>query len=486
MDDQFDGGHEAWARHEFGGAMLSDVRHLRRVTRMAASLAARPAGSVGAAFVNVREARAAYEFLEHPEIDWRDLADASHRACASRCAGQEIVLVPIDGSSWTFIDRAHKKGLGPIGSRAQGAQGVKVMTAYALSLEGVPQGVLAQALWVRSQEPNAIEHAKRPLEDKESRWWTVLQAQCEDQLVGVRSPPKPWYQMDREADQIPVLLRATEPGVLLTVRADHNRVLAARTIGVEHETVKIFDLLANTPIQGHAYVRVSRNDKRKRRVAKVSIRFVDVGLHLRAQWSKRFVANVSVTAVYVREIDAPPNVDPLEWVLYTTYPVDNLNDALEVVRAYALRWRIERMHYTTKTGAGHLHESQLRSFNALAKWIILHVAVASRLQHVLHRSRNEPDVSASEEFSREEIEATLLLREQEYGKVYASGSTPSLGELVLFIAELGGYMGLKRSGGPPGIKIFERAFLRVEAAALAGAALRARPRGGGGIHGSNA
>jgi len=164
---------------------------------------------------------------------------------------------------------------------------------------------------------------------------------------------------------------------------------------------------------------------------------------------------------------------------------ENLEDALEVVRAYTLRWRIERLHYTTKTGAGHLHESQLRSFDALAKWITLHVAVASRLQHILYRSRDEPDVPADQEFSRDEIEATLLLREQEYSKTYPTDRTPSLGELVLFIAELGGYMGLKRSGGPPGIKIFERAFLRVEAASLAVAALHARARAQGGTHGSN-
>ena len=39
-------------------------------------------------------------------------------------------------------------------------------------------------------------------------------------------------------------------------------------------------------------------------------------------------------------------------------------------------------------------------------------------QHILYRSREEPDVLAEQEFSPDEIEATLLLREQEYGKFY--------------------------------------------------------------------
>jgi Transposase DNA-binding/Transposase DDE domain len=465
--------------------MLGDVRHVRRLEAMAAGLASSPAGSVAGAFLNAREARAAYELLEHPDVDWRDIADASHRSCARRCAAFSTVIVPIDGCSWSFTDWKRRKGLGPIGSRAQGAQGVKAMTAYALACDGVPLGVLAQSLWVRSQTPNPIAHALRPLEEKESRWWTELQAECEAQFVGFASPPRLWYQMDREADQVSVLLRATSPGVLLTVRADHNRVLAARKVGVKHEALKVLDLLEQSPVQGRTCVKVSRNRKRKARTAKLSVRFIHVSLQLKAQGSKRFLGNAPVTVVHVREDDASDG-EPIEWVLYTTYPVTSVADALEVVRAYALRWRIERMHYTTKTGAGDLHESQLRSFDALAKWITLQVAVASRLQHILHRSRTEPDVSSNEEFSGDEIEATLLLREQEYGKTYPAERVPSLGELVLFIAQLGGYMGAKSSGGPPGIKIFERAFLRVEAASLVVAALRARGSPRGATDGSNA
>jgi Transposase DNA-binding/Transposase DDE domain len=483
------GGHEAWAREEFGGAMLRDVRHVRRLQAMAADLASCPAGSVPGAFRRPRSVRAAYEFLEHGDVDWRDIAAASHRACAGRCAEHSTVIVPVDGSSWSFTDRRRCKGLGPIGSRQQGAQGVKAMTAYALDFAGVPLGVLAQALWVRSQVPHPVDCAQRSLEEKESRWWTHLQTSCEQQFLGRSAPPRLWYQMDREADQVPVLLRATEPGVLLTVRADHNRVLAAQTTQDEHGPLKVLELLEHEPVRGHAPVRVarSRNGKRtgKARTALVSVRFTHVSLRLRARWSHRFVADAPVTVVHVREVGSPDE-DPIEWVLYTTYPVRGLNDALLVVRAYALRWRIERMHYTTKTGAAHLHDSQLRSFEALAKWITLTVAVASRLQHILHRSREEPDAPAETEFSRDEIEATLLLREKEHGKVYPAGRGPTLGEIVLFVAMLGGYLGHHSSGGPPGVKVFERGFLRVETASLTLAALQDRARARGTTDGSNA
>jgi hypothetical protein len=149
--------------------MLGDVRHIRRAEAMLAGLAGCPAGSVGGAFSNAREARAAYERLEHPEVDWRDLAAASHRACARRYLAHWMIIVPIDGSSSSFTDSRRSKGLGPIGSHARGAQRVNVMTAYALSPEGIPLGVLAQSLWVRAQEADPTPHAKRPLHQDETR-----------------------------------------------------------------------------------------------------------------------------------------------------------------------------------------------------------------------------------------------------------------------------------------------------------------------------
>jgi len=105
--------HAAWAEEEFGSTMMSDVRHIRRLKQMAAQLVEHPSATVHGAFRGERDARAAYEFLENPQVDWRDVQDASHRACAVRCAEHPFVFVAIDGSSWTYTDGAKKKALDP-------------------------------------------------------------------------------------------------------------------------------------------------------------------------------------------------------------------------------------------------------------------------------------------------------------------------------------------------------------------------------------
>lgn len=467
------GCNETWANEEFGAAMLTDVRHNRRLVKMAAQLVEHPSASIHGAFRAGRDAKAAHEFLRHKELDWRDIADASHRACAERCREHPYVFVPTDGSSWTFTDTAKTKGTGPIGTHTQGARGIKVMTAYALDPRGVPLGVLAQELWVRSEEPNSVPHAKRKLEDKESRHWVLLQHQTEQQLHGTGT--RPWFLDDREADQLPVLLRTLDPHLLLTVRADKNRCLAEPCKGADgQEVLKVFDLLDHTPASGMSTVSVRRTAKRRNRTAHVEVCFAQVPLRLREQWSHKNLGTVRLTAVRVREVESscPAGEEHLDWVLYTTYPVNDLRDALEVARGYALRWRIERFHYATKTGAGHLPESQLRSFPALAKWITLHVAVAARLEHLLYRARTEPDVPAVEEFSQDEIDATLLLHKRRHTK---KGQTyldmPTLRQLVIYIAQLGGFSHTKQNPWP-GIITFQRGMADVLAASTLLAALR--------------
>ena len=42
---------------------------------------------------------------------------------------------------------------------------------------------------------------------------------------------------------------------------------------------------------------------------------------------------------------------PAQWWLLTSLPTENLAQVNKVVDFYALRWRVERLHYTLKSGA---------------------------------------------------------------------------------------------------------------------------------------
>ncbi len=57
-----------------------------------------------------------------------------------------------------------------------------------------------------------------------------------------------------------------------------------------------------------------------------------------------------LTAVLAREIAPPDEVKPIEWLLLTTLAVATPVDAERIVTWYSYRWRIERRHFTLKSG----------------------------------------------------------------------------------------------------------------------------------------
>jgi hypothetical protein len=95
--------------------------------------------------------------------------------------------------------------------------------------------------------------------------------------------------------------------------------------------------------------------------------------------------------------------------------------------------------------------------------------VATRALRLTHLARTNPDASALEEFSRDEIDATIVLRRRR--TKLKLGATPTLREIVDMIAALGGYTG-KSSGGPPGPTVIARGLEKVAIAAEVVAQIR--------------
>jgi hypothetical protein len=133
-----------------------------------------------------------------------------------------------------------------------------------------------------------------------------------------------------------------------------------------------------------------------------------------------------------------------------------------------MRWRIEELHRTWKTGACRVEENQLRSANAAIKWATILIAVAVRIERIKQLSREEPDRPASDEFSPAEIKAAVLLRfEKSAKKKLRPGAVPTMAEVATWIAEIGGYTGKTSSGGPPGSITLARGLEQVRVAAKA-------------------
>lgn len=442
---------EAWAEEEFGAVQLGDARLRRRLLKMAARVADHPAGTVTAVIRHPAERQGAYRLLSNDRTDPKEVSRSAFAACVERCADEPYVVVAEDGSSLALTDTEGTKGLGSVGPRAAGGRGLQVMTALAISRSGVPLGLCGQAIWSRSEATTAPPNS-RGVEDKETRFWLEVLNDTSARFQASGSC-RPWFQMDRGADSWPVWSCALQDGHWVTVRACHDRRLRAppgqrrylRATVAAHPELARFEL----PIPG-GHGRVARR-------AVMALRAAPVELRMTQTPSKR-VAYVSMWAVSTQEVSAvPEGQEPLTWLLLTTRPVLTPADAAEVVYSYGLRWRIEEFHRAWKSGLANVEDTQLRSAAAIQTWALLLASAATRLLRLMHRSRQEPDLPATTEFSPLELHAIHLAE----GRSTPPPRTPTLHQTVHRLARLGGYTG-PASGGPPGLTVLSRGLAYIE------------------------
>jgi len=172
----------------------------------------------------------------------------------------------------------------------------------------------------------------------------------------------------------------------------------------------------------------------------------------------------------------PPGEKPLDWMLLTNAPIDSIQAIRRVVLGYSTRWRIEEFHKTWKSGACNVEDTQLRSRNALIRWATILSVVATRIERLKRLARTEPERPASDELTPVEIEVLLVLKRRYKKRTETVPDTmPTMGQAVLWMAELGGYTG-KSSGGPPGSTTIGRGLERLKISAEAVLAVREAER----------
>jgi hypothetical protein len=97
----------------------------------------------------------------------------------------------------------------------------------------------------------------------------------------------------------------------------------------------------------------------------------------------------------------------------------------------------------------------------VTKWATLLAAVAIRIERLKFLARTAPETAASSELTPHEIHALVLWKRRTKKRTEAMPKDfPTMGEAVLWIAQMGGYTG-KSSGGPPGAITIARGLDRL-------------------------
>jgi hypothetical protein len=103
---------------------------------------------------------------------------------------------------------------------------------------------------------------------------------------------------------------------------------------------------------------------------------------------------MTVNAVFVTEINPPPDVEPLDWLLLTSLPIDTLANVLQVVDYYTSRWQIEVFFKVLKQGCT-VERLQLQKARRVENCLALYCIVAWRILHVTMLGRECPNASCA-------------------------------------------------------------------------------------------
>lgn len=452
----------SWAFEEFGRAKIVDPRWRRRLVRVAERAARRPAGRVTETFASSAERQGAYGLLESEAVSAEEVGNAMFEACARRSAGQAFVYCAVDGTSLNLTDRDRSKGFGPIGSRANGGRGLKVMNAMVLSADGVPLGISSQRYWTRAEHRRRKHRDELRPKDKETQRWLDVIEQTREVMAKHAPSTRCWFQLDREGDAWPMLKEAGLGEHWFTIRACRKRWV----LKPDGTRTYLWPLLERQPVKTTYALEVRAAGGRKAREANMVVRACRVTLRIRDKRTNelsRFDVNV-VQAIEHRT--TPVGERPIQWTLLTNRPIETIKDIAAVIAGYSMRWRIEELHRTWKSGACSVEENQLRSPSAAIKWATILMGVAARIERIKQLSREQPQLPATDEFSPAEIKAAALLYFGKGGKTKVSAmAAPTVADVTLWIAYVGGYTGKTSSGGPPGSITLSRGLKDVRVAA---------------------
>jgi hypothetical protein len=437
---------QSWDTDDLGSLDLGDKRRADRVRCFVSSHVQRPGGSIPQVSENSAEAKAYYRLLSNEAVEPDAIRASLQQAAVERIDDEQLILVPQDTTTIDLSGLLATQGLGPLGGGdGTGGNGMFVHSAIAVTVDGVPLGLLHQQCWARTDQVGSKHQRKqRPMQEKESYRWLqtsrAVEAAIDDDIALIQIG-------DRESDIFELLAHKRRANSYLLLRAYQNR----RIEGAEG---LLWDEVAQMPPAASFDLMVHPGPHITVRKAHLQVRFSPVtirppisGVH------DQSLQPVRVNAIEVRETDAPEGVEPICWRLLTDLPVQELDDVRRYVGYYEKRWLIERYHYVLKSGC-RIEHSQLRTFERLERLLVLLSAAALRLLWITYSARANPDAPCTVAFS--DAEWHVLYRDATHQE--PPKRPPTLHQAVLWTAKLGGFLA-RKGDGEPGVKVLWRGML---------------------------
>lgn len=434
--------------NEFENINFKSAKLKNRFLKTMTDLFKNPGVSILLASGSREAAKAVYRMFSNVKFNISEILK-SHKSKTieriveyNKSKDEKIILLLQDTMSVNYNN--HKKTEG-LGYNSQKTLGVNIHSCLAVTPEGLALGVMEQSSSTRefskTDSKTAHEKKSRPIEEKESfRWLKTL----EESNIGIPSDIKTINICDREGDIYELFNKAIDLDTTFLIRIVQNRLTTSNE--------KIIDEIKKEASVGSIEVIVPRNPMKniKKRNATLEISFKKFELKIPKIRNKNndLRNNVFVNVIYLRETGNVEGIKPIEWLLMTNEPVSTTEKAFEMVDYYVQRWKIERFHYTLKSGCA-IEKIQERTVNKISCLILMYSVIAIKIMNLTFLGRICP-----------ELKCNAILDEEEWKVLYCVANKTkdvplepySTEDAIKYLSILGGFKRSK-SDGPPGLKI---------------------------------
>jgi len=371
------------------------------------------------------DAKAVYRMFSNPKFDVNEITTCATNSVFERMAGTVLLV-----QDTTFINLGNHKKTKGLGVNNNDTLGVRLHSCVAFTSEGLPLGLVSQSCDTRHEEEQTLSKSLkkyRPIEEKESiKWFEPIRSVVSQRPEGVTFISI----SDRESDMFELYHEMSVSGIYHI-----NRVAQDRCTDADE---KLFAQIRNTKAVTtvtKVIPRDTRNNKPAREVTFELAYFQTNVIKPPTIRDKSMPKQLSLTLVRITEIDPPKGEEPIEWILATNLPINDVSDLITIVEYYEFRWLIERFHYVLKSGLG-AEEVQLRTFDKIKTMLYLFSIVALYIMAITYTARVMPELPCTVFFDEEEwkylyriVKRTRISPVEPY----------SIAKAVDYLGELGGY-----------------------------------------------
>ncbi|MEF2074389.1 IS4 family transposase [Consotaella aegiceratis] len=450
-----------WSEGEVDAGAFKDARLGRRFADLLRRFGDRMGATIPLACQDWANTKAAYRFFANPKVEEAEILNGHFEATKARCGAHEgPILLLQDTTEFTYQRRdphavgftksvnSGRDGKGRI--RYHTVCGILMHSSLAVTEEGLPLGLSAIKFWNRekfkgtAQLKRKVNPARVPIEAKESiRWLDNLR----QSLALLGQPERCVHVGDRESDIYELYCLAQDLGTHFVVRTVVDRLAGNgdHTVATEMlDAESAGEHAIDVRVDGETVERITFDIRTKR---------IRVCPPIGKQ--KRYPC-LDLTVIHAVEIGAPDGRKPILWKLVTDIDVASLDEAVEKLHWYAMRWKIEIFHKILKSGC-RAEDAKLRTADRLANLVALFAIVSWRVMWMTMIARAEPDAGPAIALTPGEI-AILDRLVADSGNRGAKPGTLQL--YMIKLARLGGYLA-RASDPPPGNMVVWRGWRRL-------------------------